>query len=318
MKTTAFQKSITVTITLTILLIGVGGLVRATGSGLGCPDWPKCFGLWVPPTSVDLLPPQYDANDFNVLKTWTEYLNRVFGVLVGFSIIVMTALSIPQWKKRKSQTIFSVITLLLVMFQGWLGAVVVKTELLHWVITLHMIVAMILLGTMLLTKHLSYSSTFFERNELSASLRKELFVFFLCILTLTMAQVVIGTQVREEVDIIVNSMEWKDLPREFWLIKAGSIHEIHRSFSWSVFLLTVFLFVRMRKAIIPQTVKFYSVVLGAGIMLQMVVGIILSYFHLPPVFQIIHLVLASILIATVLHIIFMLTIQRIQPTEKLV
>jgi len=311
MKTTAFQKSITITITLTILLIGIGGLVRATGSGLGCPDWPKCFGLWVPPTSVDLLPPQFNAEDFNVMKTWTEYLNRLFGVLVGFSIIVMTALSIPQWKVRKSSTIFSIITLLLVMFQGWLGAVVVKTELLHWVITLHMIVAMILLGTMLLTKHLSYSTTIFEKKELSSPLRKELLVFFLCILTLTMSQVVLGTQVREEIDIIVNSTEWKDLPREFWLLKAGTIHEIHRSFSWSVFLLTVFLFVRMRKAIIPQTVKFYIVLLGAGIMLQMLVGIILSNFHLPPTFQILHLVLASLLIAIVLHLICMLTIKRI-------
>lgn len=315
MKTTAFQKSITVTITLTILLIGVGGLVRATGSGLGCPDWPKCFGLWVPPTSVDLLPPQYNPQDFNVLRTWTEYLNRLFGVIVGFSIIVMTALSIPQWKIRKSRTIFSVLTLLLVMFQGWLGAVVVKTELLHWVITLHMIVAMILLGTMLVTKHLSYSTPLFEKNELSSPLRKELLVFFLCILTLTMAQVVLGTQVREEVDIIVNSLEWKDLPREFWLIKAGTIHEIHRSFSWSVFLLTVFLFVRMRRAVIPQTLKFYSVVLGTVIMVQMLVGIVLSYFHLPPVFQILHLVLAAILIATVLHLIYMVTIKQLQPNE---
>lgn len=314
MKTTAFQKSITVTITLTILLIGVGGLVRATGSGLGCPDWPKCFGLWVPPTSVDLLPPQYNPQDFNVLRTWTEYLNRLFGVIVGFSIIVMTALSIPQWKIRKSRTIFSILTLLLVMFQGWLGAVVVKTELLHWVITLHMIVAMILLGTMLVTKHLSYSTPQFEKNDLSSPLRKELLVFFLCILTLTMAQVVLGTQVREEVDIIVNSIEWKDLPREFWLIKAGAIHEIHRSFSWSVFLLTVFLFVRMRRAVIPQTLKFYSVVLGAVIMVQMLVGIVLSYFHLPPVFQILHLVLAAILIATVLHLIYMVTIKQLQPT----
>lgn len=315
MKTTAFQKSITVTITLTILLIGVGGLVRATGSGLGCPDWPKCFGLWVPPTSVDLLPPQYNPQDFNVLRTWTEYLNRLFGVIVGFSIIVMTALSIPQWKIRKSRTIFSVLTLLLVMFQGWLGAVVVKTELLHWVITLHMIVAMILLGTMLLTKHLSYSTDQFEIEKLSSPLRKELLVFFLCILTLTMAQVVLGTQVREEVDIIVNSIEWKDLPREFWLIKAGTIHEIHRSFSWSVFLLTVFLFVRMRRAVIPQTLKFYSVVLGTVIMVQMLVGIVLSYFHLPPIFQILHLVFAAILIATVLHLIYMVTIKQLQPNE---
>jgi cytochrome c oxidase assembly protein subunit 15 len=309
MKTTAFQKSITITITLTILLIGVGGLVRATGSGLGCPDWPKCFGLWVPPTSVDLLPPQFNAQDFNVLKTWTEYINRLFGVLVGFSIIVMAALSIPQWKIRKSRTIFSVLTLLLVMFQGWLGAVVVKTELLHWVITLHMIVAMILLGTMLLTKHLSYSPSSTSNEILPSNIKKELLVFTLCLLTLTMAQVILGTQVREEIDIIVNTTEWKELPREFWLVKVGSLHEMHRSFSWSVFFLAVFLFVRMRKVALPATIKMYGVLMGAAIMSQMLIGIVLSYFHLPPVFQILHLVVAALLIAVQLHLIFSLTIK---------
>jgi len=309
MKTTNFQKSITITLTLTIILIGIGGLVRATGSGLGCPDWPKCFGLWIPPTSVDFLPPQFDKNDFNLFKTWTEYLNRVAGVIVGFSIIVMTALSLPQWKRRKSITIFSFLTLLLVIFQGWLGSVVVKTELLHWVITLHMIVAMIILGTILITKHLSYSTEKEVNPQIPSPIKKEMIVFLISLFGLTMFQVVLGTQVREEIDIIVNSIEWKDLPREYWLLKVGTVHDIHRSFSWSVFILAVALLVRMRNVQLPNKIRFHNYSMSALIVSQMGVGIVLSYFHLPPAFQILHLVLATVLISVQLHLFFLITIK---------
>ena len=111
-----------VTVVATIFLIWVGGWVRSTGSGMGCPDWPKCFDLWIPPTAEAQLPPNYleeyvkmrqrknervaktlsrmgmadladkikndpsvyEHEPFNLYKTWTEYINRVIGVLVGW------------------------------------------------------------------------------------------------------------------------------------------------------------------------------------------------------------------------------------------
>ena len=118
------------------ILILVGGVVRSTGSGMGCPDWPKCFGRWVPPTDVNELPADYKEifaehrvkknqrfarylaaigmestatgilndpsvrreADFNPVKTWIEYLNRLVGVIIGILIFAVFVASLKFWK----------------------------------------------------------------------------------------------------------------------------------------------------------------------------------------------------------------------------
>src|SRR5207247_1836170 len=94
----SFQRLALCTTAITYFLILVGGLVRASGAGLGCPDWPRCFGSWIPPASAAQLPPQFDPSLFNPTLMWTEYLNRLLGVTVGFLIL---ATVVSAWRHRR-------------------------------------------------------------------------------------------------------------------------------------------------------------------------------------------------------------------------
>ena len=121
-----YRRMAWITIAAVYFLILVGASVRASGAGMGCPDWPTCFGSWVPPTSEAQLPENYQEiyaelgyadTRFNVVKTWTEYANRLVGVSIGF-MIFLTALF--SWACREHDTsIFkaSVAAFLMVGFQ---------------------------------------------------------------------------------------------------------------------------------------------------------------------------------------------------------
>src|ERR671910_1851849 len=149
LRLTRFQRLALWTTVITYFLILVGGLVRASGAGLGCPDWPRCFGSWIPPASAATLPPQFDVSQFNPTLMWTEYLNRLLGVSVGFFILATT---ISAWRHHRHQPRIvwtTTIALLLTGFQGWLGGRVVAHELAAWIVTVHMIVALVIVQMLL-------------------------------------------------------------------------------------------------------------------------------------------------------------------------
>ncbi|MGZ3891290.1 MAG: COX15/CtaA family protein, partial [Mucilaginibacter sp.] len=195
-KTTAhtrFQKINLITIILLFILILAGGVVRSTGSGMGCPDWPKCFGCVVPPTNVSQLPKDYKQKyvaerlaknqkfaktldvfgfsdlamrlrldraimvpeEFNAAKTWTEYVNRLIGAITGLFLFACAIFSLTYWSKSKSIVFLCVLNLILVGFQGWLGSIVVSSNLVAWIVTVHMLLALAILAICILTYHLA-------------------------------------------------------------------------------------------------------------------------------------------------------------------
>src|SRR5690349_15589961 len=180
----SFRRLTLSTLIAVYVLILVGGIVRSSGSGMGCPDWPKCFGKWVPPASYEELPDNYKEiyatyrhkknerfarvltkfgmqetahailndptirveGDFNPVKTWIEYVNRLVGVAIGIMIFAVFVFSLRFWKTSPRLPIIAAATLLLVAFQGWIGSVVVSTNLTPWIITLHMFLALVIVA----------------------------------------------------------------------------------------------------------------------------------------------------------------------------
>ena len=292
MKLNIYQKTAFTTVGAVIFLIFVGGLVRAAGAGLGCPDWPKCFGLWIPPTSAVNLPAGFDASQFNIFKTWMEYINRLVGVTIGFLITATFVLSFRYSKTKPSIFYSSAAAFVMVILQGWLGGQVVKSGLSVWLITIHMILAMAIMSVLL---YATYKAT--EKRWLIAidnQTRRWLFVLSLVLFCLTMTQLVLGTEVREAIDKVAKGAS--ALPREMWIANIGSIDEIHRSFSWTVFLTGIGLFVLNRKWTESKLLNKLSLGILMMIILQIVLGAGLYYLGMPPVYQVLHLTGIAILI----------------------
>ena len=137
MRLNVFQKAALITTATTYLLIAVGGLVRATDAGLGCPDWPLCFNQWIPPTSAEQIVSTDQAKLFDLFKAWTEYLNRVFGMITGFLILGTLILAVRGYRNNKRVLYATISAFILVLFEGWLGGQVVKSGLRPLILTAH-------------------------------------------------------------------------------------------------------------------------------------------------------------------------------------
>jgi protoheme IX farnesyltransferase len=129
---TRFQKLSALNVAMTLVLVTIGVFVRATGSGLGCPDWPFCYG--------QLLPPFDDA------KAWIEWIHRGVAATLGLLILTQALLAFRDHRDRRSILWPSVAAVALVGFQAWLGKVTVETGNSGESVTAHLATAMALLA----------------------------------------------------------------------------------------------------------------------------------------------------------------------------
>jgi len=204
-----FQKVAWTTIAAVYILILVGASVRASGSGMGCPDWPTCFGQWIPPTSESALPRNYQEiyadlgyaeTRFNVVKTWTEYLNRLLGVSIGV-LIFFTSVCAFAIRAYNPKIFYAAgLAFFLVGFQGWLGSKVVASNLMPGLITVHMLVALTIVGTLIYA--LGQSRRDFMLGQPIDQIDPRFERWLYIVIVLTVVQVAMGTQVREMTDFI--------------------------------------------------------------------------------------------------------------------
>jgi cytochrome c oxidase assembly protein subunit 15 len=283
-----FRRFVGVFLGAVLALILIGSMVRSTGAGLGCPDWPRCFGLWIPPVSASQLPvdylQQYDGIPFNPIKTWTEYLNRLSGVVVGLLATGVMLWSLRFWKSRRRWTWLSVTAWVLVSLNGGIGAWVVSSRLVPFVISLHMILAMVLVGVV---ASLYWSLCESDRPVLSLSSRRYWWGFvvvFLC-------QMGLGIELRELMDMASHA----GLARLDWLPSAGAMFWVHRSFSWAVLVAAGLLFWQTRTTAFRR----YTGCILSLVVLQMLTGVGLAYSGMLFAMQPLHLVLSALTIVAV-------------------
>ncbi|SYZ72605.1 Cytochrome oxidase assembly [Candidatus Zixiibacteriota bacterium] len=294
-----FRQLAFVTTLVTYFAIFMGGLVRVSGAGLGCPDWPKCFGRWFPPTNVGQLPPDIDPSLFNLTLAWIEYINRLAGVILGLLILIIALWAIKSYRKVPRIIIPSVIAALLVAFQGWQGGQVVTSELRQLYVSIHMGLAFIIVSLMIyITQNAYYVD--YPDDEKGATYPKGISLYIVILWVLTMVQVIMGTEIRSLLEYMPKRFPL--LSSTEWLGKAGAIVYIHAFLGISIAVGAWQTAVKIfRESKNPSSI----VRVGAwGIMilalLQVLVGAILSIVGLPEVMRIFHLWIAALLIGIML------------------
>ena len=295
-----FRKLGLVTVGIIYLLILVGGLVRATGSGMGCPDWPKCFGMWVPPTTVEQLPANYQEIfgaklkgevEFKVTKTWIEYLNRLLGALSGLFVFASLIASISYLKKDKWVFIWSFLAFIGIGFQGWLGSKVVSSELKPVMVTIHMVVAIIIVFMLIYAVARSYYGRI-SLGEITNSKQIQYLLIF-GVFT-TMMQIVLGTQVRQAIDIAAKALG--EVKRGSWIEETGLIFIIHRTFSWIVLILNgVLLLLINRNTDEGSNLRKLGKVIFGLVLSEIALGVVLAYLDMSKYAQPFHLTVAVLI-----------------------
>jgi heme a synthase len=296
----SFRQLAFLTVCAVYFLILVGGIVRASGAGMGCPDWPTCFGRWIPPTEEYQLPADYherfaigyENTQFNPVKTWTEYLNRLTGVTIGFLIFLTVWRSRIYLKDDKAVFYTSLSVFLLVGFQGWLGSTVVASNLKPVIITMHMLLALLIVA--LLIYVLARSQKVYL-SDVNANLLPDKFnKILLAAMIMTLTQVAMGTQVREAVDLIANEHAYID--RQYWRDDFPLIFYVHRSFSSVILFTNGWLAWKIFKSFDKNTLIFkVGLSLITLVISGIIAGISLDRLGVPPVAQPIHLVVANLI-----------------------
>lgn len=338
-----FRFWVGVSLVLVYAVIAAGAIVRVTGSGMGCPDWPKCFGYLIPPIERAQLDwkSQHEYNEgeviivneslrvaledftsradysesnwesytkhdyahFNAFHTWVEFINRLAGALSGLATLIVGILSVRYWKKKKRVPLLSFLIVLGMGFQAWLGKTVVDSNLLPTKISIHMIMALLIVALLVYL----YAYTAPNNSKTTTTIRiKNLGIIAL---VLTLIQIGIGTQVRQFIDIQIDSLGKEQVSQ--WLNPAPFKFYFHRTFSLLVVLVNGYLFYKLREINFSLNVFKWIVI---ALLCEVLTGILMYYLDFPFGSQPIHLLLASLLFGAQLYFLLQLFNHNINTT----
>lgn len=320
-----FPKIAKITLISVYLIFLAGAVVRMTGSGMGCPDWPKCFGYYIPPTSEEQITWQpnkefkkgmiivkdeqlfvaqndlktsknfnisnwekytkHDYAKFNKYHTWTEYINRLASVVSGFVFIFLVLGSLKFWKENKKITLLSLLTFLLMGFEAWLGKTVVDTNLKPTIITIHMVIGLLIVAILI------YIVFVVSKNSNAVTKYNSLFNKLLIFsIIFSLIQIAMGTQVRQFIDEQVKLHGFEN--KQYSLLNPSFKFYFHRSFTIAIVLVNFGLFYLNQVKNLGYKLVNWIVFL---IFLETITGILMYYAEFPIGTQAVHLLAGAIL-----------------------
>jgi cytochrome c oxidase assembly protein subunit 15 len=295
-----------------------------TGSGMGCPDWPKCFGYYIPPTSEEQITWQpnsiyeegmiiikdevlfvaeqevrtasiFDENNwekytkheyatFNKFHTWVEYINRLVTVLSGFIFLFLLAGSLKFRKENKWIPIISFIAFFFMLVEAVLGKMVVDSNLKPTMITIHMVIGLLIIGLVL-------RLLFIIRKEKTSYKYHALFNKLLILSVIfSLIQIAMGTQVRQFIDEQVKLFGFEN--KEYSLMNPSFKFYFHRSFTIAIILVNFGLFYLNQLHKLGYKLVSWILVL---LFLETITGILMYYAEFPLGTQAIHLLSGALL-----------------------
>ena len=319
-----FPTIVKITLASLYLIFLAGSIVRMTGSGMGCPDWPKCFGYYIPPTSEEQITWQpnsiyeegiiiikdevlfvaeqevktaliFDENNweeytkheyatFNKFHTWVEYINRLVTVLSGFIFLFLLAGSLKFRKENKWIPIISFIAFFFMLVEAFLGKMVVDSNLKPTMITIHMVIGLLIIGLVL-------RLLFIIRKEKTSYKYHALFNKLLIIsVVFSLIQIAMGTQVRQFIDEQVKLFGFEN--KEYSLMNPSFKFYFHRSFTIAIILVNFGLFYLNQLHKLGYKLVNWILVL---LFLETITGILMYYAEFPLGTQAIHLLSGALL-----------------------
>tara|TARA_B100001094_G_C18164646_1_gene791327 strand:- start:134 stop:1171 length:1038 start_codon:yes stop_codon:yes gene_type:complete len=334
-----YKRLTKITIFLSIFVVFAGSMVKVTGSGMGCPDWPKCFGYYIPPFDEeqliwkanfkyysgemifwegDLLKANidfssgdkfnrnnwsvYDEHDYKVynpVHTIIEYVNRLVSVLLGFSVALMILFAFKSSRLKKMNVFFAFLALFLIGFNAWLGKLVVEGVLNPGDISAHMLAAFVLIMALAFTHTQNSGSSSFRHSKLYVILQLTCFIYLLY-------QLVIGVVLRQTFDT------YSDISRELWVENAGINFLLHRSSSL-LYAIAVIVTYRILKNIPKNTFEWknfkWVIILTIA---EIISGAVMGYLEVPKFAQPFHVIVSSILLLVQANLFFKILIKSEQ------
>lgn len=234
---------------------------------------------------------RHDYTIFNPVHTWIEFINRLIGALSGLPVLALAIFGVWGVRRNVWNAVLAVGVLFLLLFEAWLGKIVVDGNLVPNQITIHMMGSVAIVLLLLALRARNTEGTF---NYPKGILRS-----MVLLLLLVVVQIFLGTQTRELVDY---ALEHGVLRPEVMDSITSLLPKVHRTFAWTILVLTSVLFFQQRKygMLLPG---FKPLVFG--IALEWAIGVVLYFTGLPQAMQPVHLVLSIGILASTSYPLFL-------------